>query len=570
MAALIIPAAFIGILILKYGVDLPQWDEWAGVTFLYKLNAGTLSLSDLFAQQNEYRQFFPNLIFVFIGRLTKFDVRYHMGVSLLTACLISFNIYHLGKLTLDQVGDRLWAYVAANLLIFSPVQHDNWLQGQQLIYFFPIACLSMCLVIATTPRLRFPAKCIACAVLSIISTFSSVNGILCWLLVLPVLLAWPQAERRSKRWLVIGWMAGFSLSAILYMYGYRKPSAQPSLLHFFDHPAQTAVYFFNVVGRPLTFFRVMLGPIIGFGLVVIFIWACVQFIRSLKSPLDARKRLVWLVIGAYSVLTALLITFGRSGLGAGQSLSWRYTTFTLYLPLAVVYLLTIEIRKRSSECDRISNRVVRRLPIAALILIQLPIYIFSVRSASEARRTLLQVKTCVLLTNVIDGRCLTEKGYPTPEVFRKLANQAESLGLLRPPLVRRRNARELAFSDVSASATDNSFGEVAQTANSEYVASGRAILPETGQPPDAVLLAYDDGKGEDIICAVAFPKTERRLRDALSGRAVDASWRGTFDKRKLPAGQLRLSAWGFDAETGKAYRLTGEHTIRNTDSSEAR
>lgn len=129
VAALVIPAAFVGFLILKYSVNLPQWDEWAGVTFLYKLNEGTLSFSDLFHQQNEYRQFFPNLVFVFLGRLTKFDVRYHMGVSLLLACLVSFNVYRLGKLTLDRESDRLWAYLAANVLIFSPVQHENWLQG---------------------------------------------------------------------------------------------------------------------------------------------------------------------------------------------------------------------------------------------------------------------------------------------------------------------------------------------------------------------------------------------------------------------------------------------------------
>ena len=566
VAALVLPAAYIGILILKYGVDLPQWDEWVGVTFLYKLNAGTLSLSDLFAQQNEYRQFFPNLIFVFVGRLTKFDVRYHMGISLLTACLISFNIYHLGKLTLEHVGDRLRAYVAANLLIFSPVQNDNWLQGQQLVYFFPIACLSTCFVIATASRRRFVTRCIACAVLSIISTFSSVNGILCWLLVLPVLWAWAPAERGSKRWLVIAWIAGFSLSAILYMYGYRKPSVHPTALYFFDHPAQIAVYFFNVMGRPLTYFPLMLAPVIGFGIVAIFIWTGVQLIRRLKSPVDARRRIVWLMMGAYSLLTALLITFGRSGFGVSQSLSGRYTTFTIYLPLALVYLLTIEVRRGARGPDSRWNRVVPRLPIAAMILIQLPIYLFAVRSANEAHASQLQVKSCILLTNVIDDRCLTEKGYPSPDVFRQLANHADSLGLLRPPLIKSRNARDLATVDSSLSNADKSSVDVSQTGGHEYIASGQATFPGTGLPPDTVLLAYDDGKGDDIIFAVAFPATDRPLRNTLLGKGVDAGWRGTFDTRKLPSGPLRLTAWGFDAQTAKAYRLTGEHTIQNTGS----
>ena len=32
VAALVIPAAFVGFLILTYSVDLPQWDEWVGAT----------------------------------------------------------------------------------------------------------------------------------------------------------------------------------------------------------------------------------------------------------------------------------------------------------------------------------------------------------------------------------------------------------------------------------------------------------------------------------------------------------------------------------------------------------
>ena len=173
----------------------------------------------------------------------------------------------------------------------------------------------------------------------------------------------------------------------------------------------------------------------------------------------------------------------------------------------------------------------------------------------------------MLLTNVIDDRCLTDQGYPTPDVFQQLANQAENLGLLRPPLIKKRNARDLAPWDFAVSNTDNSFVEVSQTADHEYVASGRATFPGTGLPPDAVLLAYDEGKGEDTIFAVAFPKTNVPLRSALLGKSVDTSWRGRFDERKLPAGRLRITAWGFDAETRKAYRLIGEHTIENTNPS---
>jgi len=307
--------------------------------------------------------------------------------------------------------------------------------------------------------------------------------------------------------------------------------------------------------------------VIGLGIIVMFIWAGWQFLRSLKSSIDSQRSLVWLVIGSYSLLTAFLITLGRSSFGLVQSLSSRYTTFTIYLSVALVYLFTIEIRKRSGERGFIWNTVLRRVPILAIaiILTQLPPYFFAVRHASEARRIQLQTKTCVLLTNVIDDRCLTDQGYPAPDVYQQLANQAENLGLLRPPLIKNRNARDLAPWDFEVSNTDNSFVEVSKTADHEYVASGRATLPGTGLPPDAVLLSYDEGKNEDTIFAVAFPKTHVPLRSVLFGKSVDTSWSGRFDERKLPPGRLRITAWGFDAETGKAYRLLGDHMIENTD-----
>ena len=71
-----IPGGLLLILILKYGVDIPYWDEWQYVSFFEKFSQGTLTLSDLFAQQNEYRQFFPNLIFVGLGWLTQWNKTY--------------------------------------------------------------------------------------------------------------------------------------------------------------------------------------------------------------------------------------------------------------------------------------------------------------------------------------------------------------------------------------------------------------------------------------------------------------------------------------------------------------
>jgi len=125
----LLPPLFLAALIFTYSVDLPQWDQWTYVSFFEEFSRGSLTFNHLFAQVNEYRQFFPNLFFVALGWLTRWDVRYEMWALFLVACLISFNVYRLARLTTERMSlQTLLLFFLANALIFSPGQYQNWLQ----------------------------------------------------------------------------------------------------------------------------------------------------------------------------------------------------------------------------------------------------------------------------------------------------------------------------------------------------------------------------------------------------------------------------------------------------------
>ena len=111
----------------------------------------------------------------------------------------------------------------ANLIIFSPTQYENWLQGQQLVYYMPILCVTTCILLARS-NLATLMKFLICAGLSIISMFSSANGVVCWVVILPMLLftEW-QKNRRLVSWLSAAWIAGLCLGLALYLHGYQKP-----------------------------------------------------------------------------------------------------------------------------------------------------------------------------------------------------------------------------------------------------------------------------------------------------------------------------------------------------------
>ncbi|MGH9967473.1 MAG: hypothetical protein ACREBG_06525 [Pyrinomonadaceae bacterium] len=574
----IVPAAFTGVMIFKYCVDVPFWDEWHVVSLLEKFAQGTLSFRDLYAQQNEYRQFFPNLVFVAVGWLTRWDVRYLMGINFLTACLVSFNVYQLGKHTLaGEPSLRLWTYLLANLLIFSPIQHENWLQGQQFIYFVPAACLTSCMLVAYSGRFHTGAKFLICGVLATISTFSSANGILCWVVVLPV-LAWSsnRSELWGKKWWILGWLAALCLSAFLYFYDYRSSSGRPPLFTALSNPGASVLYFLAVLGRPLALGRLAFAVSVGSILVILFVWSALQFWGFLKHDAnEARRAICWLMIGTYSLLTAILITIGRAGFGLDQSLAaTRYSTFTIYLAVALVLLFAIILSNQAQKADSLHTRLsytrVRRFLCALLIVLHIPIYLLGIRQMSSFRVALLHSKACALLANVVSDACITQKVYSNFQVFKQQINTADRLGFLRPDLVKSNRVQDIEARDAGAPRNYGSFQGLIHLEGDKYIASGWAFLPHRGEPADAVVLAYERVGDPAIIFAIADSNRQRDFISALLGRGVygDSRWSESFSVSGFGPNRTTLTAWAFDAYTGKAYRLDGSQVVEKPASPE--
>jgi hypothetical protein len=573
----IVPACLLLTLILKYGVDVPHWDEWEYVRFFEKFSQGTLTLGDLFVQQNEYRQFFPNLIFVGLGWLTKWDKRYELLVSFALACLVSFNIYRLEKLTIGgSPARRITIYILANLLIFSPVQFQNWLLGMQIVYFMPIACVTTCLVIAYS-QLSARVKFLLCMCLATVSTFSSANGLLCWIVVLPALNR-PSARVAgvNRRWLTLVWIAGFLASAMLYFHGFQASSGHPVLADFLGHPLRVFAYFFVLLGKAVEpggvislwgYFRLAREIVVGAtGLILAGLFmVSTLFVRrdlKLKSPAA-----VWVMLGTYSIATAILVTIGRAGFGVEQALSSRYSTFTLYLPVALVHLIPIVLDRKFEE-GRLVEQKRNLLPVLAgcvAALLSL-LYLYNIRQMSAFSQRLVQGKACLLLIKVVDADCLTDKVYPNTEYLKLAANELDRLGFLRPALIKSSRVQDIAIAGGQNAGSYGSLDSVVQTGADVYAASGWAVWRPRGKPADAILLTYDKAEGDSVIFALTDTGEERDVIARIFRRSPPsayAAWHKSFSLKELPANPV-INAWAFDARTGRAVKLDGRQIIQNT------
>lgn len=547
-------------LIFRYGVNVPYLDQWDIAPFFEKFSNGSLTLSDLFAQQNEYRQLFPNAIFVALGRLTHWNVKYEMFISLVLACFVAFGVRRLGAQTFANPLRRGVLFLLASLLIFSTIQYHNWLFGVQVVYFMPAACVVAGLLVAYSEKVGTGAAIAACALLSAVATFSSANGVTAWLVLpLTLLFARPGARASWTRWLA-PWCAGLAFCMVVYTHGYHSPTSHPNAYEVLRHPFDASAYFVAFLGGPLAVGRFPLAVALPVGVCALlsFALACAYLLKFRDDRELLRRSAAWVSLGAYSLGTGALVTAGRLGFGIGQAVSARYVAFSLYLLLALVYILpcVVEDAARKGRVTAAQLAALKRLgAMAAALLLLIHVVIFVIvmrRGAPEWRHALLGAKACLLFVEVApEERCLAEGLYPDVRHLSERAESLERMGYLHPPLVRGARVRDMVAAAGVCSEGYGSF-ERLSTQGGEYIAEGDARLPRGGETADAVVLAYGTGEDDQTVFALAEVGTD--------GLLDDPHWQRTFPAEALPASpQLEITAWAFDAEEGKAYRLCGTH-----------
>lgn len=548
------PAIFLAVLIPRYWVDLPQYDEWDSVTFFEHLSQGSLTASLLFKQANEYRQFFPNVIVVALGWLTRWDIRYDMVVTFFIACLISVNVWRLAAHTIreDPLKFSLLIFLG-NLIIFSPTQYENWLQGQQMVYYLPILCVTAAVLVARS-NLATLGKFLICAGLSTISMFSSANGVVCWIVVLPMLpfTEW-RKNRRLTLWLSLAWIAGLGLCLALYLNGYQKPWWTPSPLTALYHPLRAFIYFLGFVGGPFGLEKARLSIVAGVLLTTGFICSLIYVVKHRVDRPLVERTIGWLVIGSYSVLTAVLTTIGRLGLPTGPSQVPRYLGFSAYLPLALTFLAFIIGHDMQRRNGRVRSHPLTYTTIALIILYQPFMFALSYRQMDAWQTRLLQAKASILLINQLPDTRLTKILYPNLQFLIEKSNALDRLGFMRPSLVKSKHLRE--FSD---DAGDYGNLRPIERTTDGYAASGMTTLAQQ-RVPDAIILAYDIGDKDPIAFAMSHPV--KRPASIFEGLARTGAWVIRFTPEQLPPAPVTVTAWAFDATTGRAFRMSGTSRI---------
>jgi hypothetical protein len=556
------PALWAGILVFLYGVDTPWGDQWDGIWPLFeKMHAGTLGVADFFAFHNEHRIFFPRLIIFGLAKLTHWNIRAELLVIWVLACVCSLNLWRVALITgWTNVRNRKWLLLAANVILFTPLQWENLLWGFQIGFFLPLACLTACLW--TGPSLRRPWCFVVTLVLCLVITFSVASGFSSWLLTAPLLLLSQDKTRgRALKMWWLAWLFVGAVSTYLYFRGYTKPAAHPSILEALKHPFRAIQFILAFLGTPFSSGTALdqsaVASVAGAALVLPFA-ACLFYVwRWRRDHTLLAHSLPWISLAGWALVNAVLTTLGRVGFGISAATQSRYVSLAIMLPIGLLFLAPLVFRHWRAQSGA-GTDIGRGLTVVvtALAVLFTCGTIKSLETSEHFHHFLLSGKAALLFINVLDEPDVLARNARQKDPLLKARIQLlDRLDYLRPRLVRSNRIREVAYH--ADGETMGEFNELEKSSGGKFAAKGWAILPDRHRVADAVLLTYDDDQGDPILFALAGVEYQRTdVRKKLKDKAyLNCGWVKSWRAEQIPASAQWIRAWAFDAENGRAFEV---------------
>jgi hypothetical protein len=612
----LIPVVLLIGFVANFSVNVPVDDEWRLASLFEKIAQGNVTFNDFWALHSNHRIVFPKIIIAVLAFASRWNINYQLCLSIGLAAITFLATYKLSSMQVKNVGDDLWhlANILTCILVFSVVQHENWLWGFQLAWFFVNLCFVAAVYALVSPhkllpniavfnRMKYsrdtavprplsgkgtalPCPCLhyirisIAAVFCFIASFSLAQGLLSWLVAIPAVAAL-EGNAAQKRKRLIVWMLLFAATCAVYSIDYH-PSRKASIISLLSKPLVVIDYFLSLLGSPLVRFP-GISALVGLLIFAIFLFLGFYFFviasPAKQSPAPAigsylamtnrndisenHEALPWLSIGLFSVLSALFITAGRAEFGAIQALeSSRYTTNSILLLIAVIQLGQLFARGKSAALKRnykLVYRVLAGLLIATII-------VNSQQAIAQTRSALLYkqgAQDCLQLINYLEPSDFFDN---SPESCLRVLSQKTWLVREGAAIIDKIGWRKFAKNVKFISNTEKVYGYLDQPQTSEksvtvkknaaVKVAGWAVLPGNLKQPNIVLLSVG---GKQSFFANAYvnldsPDIAKSLKSELYN---NARWAVDLSDNNLPIAQTEIKAWVYNPVDNQFVQLRG-------------
>jgi hypothetical protein len=568
----LIPVVLLIGFVATFSVNVPIDDEWRLASLFEKIAQGSVTFNDFWALHSNHRIVFPKLIIAVLVFASRWNINYQLCLSIGLAGITFMTMYKLSSMQVKNVGDNLWhlANILTCILLFSLVQHENWLWGFQLAWFFVNLCfIAAVYALVSTHKLLPNIRISIAAVFCFIASFSLAQGLLSWLAAVPAVVALEGNRVQKKRRLIV-WILLFAATCAIYSIDYH-PSRKTSIIALLNKPLVVIDYFLSLLGSPI----VRLPGLSAFvGLVIFasfgfFVWHFGKKILLTNlglggdgqdahptSDLGLRyQALAWLSIGLFSVLSALFITAGRANFGAIQAIeSSRYTTNSILLLIALVQLGQLFIRETKALL-KFNYKLIFRGVLGLLIGI---IIVNSQQAIAQTSSALIYkqgAQDCLQLINYLEPSKFFNN---SPESCLRVLSKKTWLVREGAAIIDKMGWRKFAKNVDFIANTKKVYGYLDKppTGDKLLKAAGWAVLPDNRKQPNIVLLSVGDKKSffANAYVNLDSPDIAKTLKSQLYN---NARWAVDVSGGDLAIAQTEIKAWVYNPVDNQFVQLRG-------------
>ncbi|MEP6515487.1 hypothetical protein [Microcoleus vaginatus] len=556
----LIPVLLLIGFVSNFSVNVPVDDEWRLASLFEKIAAGNVTFNDFWALHSNHRILFPKIIIAVLAFASRWNINYQLCLSIGLAAITFIAMYKLSSMQVKTVADDLWhlANILTCILLCSLVQHENWLWGFQLAWFFVNLCfVAAVYALVSNHKLLPNIRISLAAVFCFVASFSLAQGLLSWLAAIPAVAAL-EGNAAQKRKRLIVWILLFATTCAVYSIDYH-PSRKTSIISLLNKPLLVIDYFLSLLGSPIVR-SPGISALVGLLIFATFLFWGFHFGRKIT---EHREALPWLSIGLFSVLSALFITAGRAEFGAIQAIeSSRYTTNSILLLIALVQLGQLFVRGKIATINRTYKFVYR---VLAGLLIGI-IFVNSQQAIAQSRSALLYkqgAQDCLQLINYLEPsdyfknspesclRVLSKKTW----LVREGAAIIDKIGWIKfAKNIEFISNTEKVYGYLHKPQTSNKSLTVKQ--NDAVKAAGWAVLPEKLQQPNIVLLSLGDKKSffANAYVNLDSPDIAKSLKSELYN---NARWAVDLSDNNLPIAQTEIKAWVYNPVDNQFVQLRG-------------
>ena len=485
------------------------------------------------------------------------------------ACAASFALYLLLRRTTNfTLEGRLLAWGLLNFLLFCPGQYVNFLWGIQLEPLTP-GTLLLFAMLTNLSGIQFRLKVVVNAALALVATYSFANGMLLWLLAVPI--RWPaeRGEVRSRFKAVTGWYAVYGIAAAisigLYFFDYTRPRQHPEFVISLRQVFPLTLFLLRWIGG-LFAERNADALVLGLLVAAAFLRLGWLALKSSSRDRDWKTIYPWLVLGLYGLISGAVTAAGRLRFGTNAAIVLRYEPVRVFCYIAVAGLALSVYSKLSTQKKPLSRVAIFCTGAAAGILAVTWLNAFNreLIILKETREERKRFALAVQWIPAIPDNSELKLGKTPPATIIEKARSLSQRNLLRPRFVDQPLIDQVRREPHTK---DSSTGAL-QTAHfdgcGKLLMTGTARVPHLKRKPDCIVVGYVTEDHQLTPFAVFRPKFERQ-ESKERFRVYDYPQDGfavAVDASNLPKSALVLRGWGIDMAQQKAFPLAQSINIR--------